>query len=134
MARIKHVGVRLTAAEFLRVALAAEASDIRPAARLCHLPIRVVDPPAEAPTRFQAPPPASPGSSLTRLTRTVGTRFTDRHFAALSEHALACGLPVAATGWPASSESARRPTPRSSRPLSSRASPALRLVRKKSSR
>jgi Bacterial mobilisation protein (MobC) len=93
MARIKHVGVRLTAAEFVRVALAADALDMRPAAWVRHQAIRAADPAAAAPARFHAPAPASPEA---KLTRTAGTRFTDQQFSALAAHALACGLPLAA--------------------------------------
>ncbi len=96
MARIKHVGVRLTAAEFLRVALAAEALDMRPAAWVRHQAIRAALSTSEPPASCRTPAPASTEDALARLTRTAGTRFTDRQFAALAEHALACGLPVAA--------------------------------------
>jgi hypothetical protein len=93
MARIKHVGVRLSAAEFLRVALAAKALNMRPATWVRHQAIRAADPTSEPPAPFHAPPPPSPEA---KLSRTAATRFTDQQFEALAAHALACAVPIAA--------------------------------------
>jgi hypothetical protein len=91
MARQKHIGVRLSDEEFLRLAAVAALASMRPAAWLRYMALRSF---AVAPAPV-SPPPAAP-SPPAILTRTTGTRFTAEQHDLLAERAEACGLPVAA--------------------------------------
>jgi hypothetical protein len=93
VARIKLLGVRFSAGEFVRIAVAANALGIRPTAWVRHKVLCALDGKPELPARFQAPPAAKPPA---RLTRTAGTRFTEPQFEALAAHARACGLTTTA--------------------------------------
>jgi Bacterial mobilisation protein (MobC) len=91
--RIKHLSIRVSAGEFLRLAAAADALAMTPTAWVRHQALCAADgaPPTTAP--FKPPPPQSPPA---KLTRTAGTRSSDEQFAAIEEHARACGLTVTA--------------------------------------
>jgi hypothetical protein len=93
VARIKHLGVRLSAAEFLRVASAAEAASMNPAAWVRLAALRAADGASAPSAQFSVPPLATPPE---RLTQPAHTRFTDEQMEALASHAYACGLPVSA--------------------------------------
>jgi hypothetical protein len=91
MARQKHIGVRLSDEEFLRLAAVAALASMSPAAWLRYMALRsfaATPPPV-------APPPAAP-SPPAALSRTTGTRFTSEQHDSIAERAEACGLPVAA--------------------------------------
>jgi hypothetical protein len=89
VARIKQLGLRLSAGEFLRLAAAAEAAAMTPTAWVRHQALRAAEGISDPAAPFQPPPPQSPPA---KLTRTAGTRFTQEQFEALDEHARACGL------------------------------------------
>jgi hypothetical protein len=93
VARIKLLGVRFSAGEYLRITSAAETSGLLPVAWIRSQALRALDLQAPAPARFEPPPQATPAA---RLTHTASTRFTEDQFKALGDHARACGLPVAA--------------------------------------
>jgi mobilization protein NikA len=93
VARIKLLGVRFSAGEFVRISASADALGMTPTAWVRHQALCSLDgKPGPAP-RFQAPPAADPPA---KLTRTAGTRFSEEQFEALSAHARACGLTVTA--------------------------------------
>lgn len=93
MQRLKHLGVRLSADEFLRVAVAAAAAAMPPSAWVRLVALSTADDAKEPAT----PPHASPsGAPSAKLTHTAGTRFTEEQFEALDAYARSCGLPVAA--------------------------------------
>lgn len=93
MPRIKHLSVRVSAGEFLRLAAAAELAAMTPTAWVRHQALRTADGVSTPPPPFRPPPLQSPPA---KLTRTAGTRFTEDQFEALEEHARACGLTVTA--------------------------------------
>lgn len=93
MARIKLLGVRFSAGEFVRISASADALGMTPTAWVRHQALCSLDGKPEPAPRFQAPPVADPPA---KLTRTAGTRFSEEHFEALSAHARACGLTVTA--------------------------------------
>jgi hypothetical protein len=93
MQRIKHLSIRVSAGEFLRLAAAADALAMTPTAWVRHQALCAADGASPSPAPFKPPPPQSPPA---KLARTAGTRFSDEQFAALEEHARACGLTVTA--------------------------------------
>lgn len=93
MARLKLLGVRFSAGEFLHISASAEALGLTPTAWVRHQALRAAEGKPEPSARFVAPPNASPSA---KLTHTAGTRFTEEQFEALSLHANACGLTVTA--------------------------------------
>ncbi len=93
MARIKLLGVRFSAGEFVRISASADALGMTPTAWVRHQALCSLDGKPEPAPQFQAPPAADPPA---KLTRTAGTRFSEEHFEALSAHARACGLTVTA--------------------------------------
>jgi len=93
VARIKLLGVRFSAGEFVRISASADALGMTPTAWVRHQALCSLDGKPEPQLRFQAPPATDPPA---KLTRTAGTRFSEEHFEALSAHARACGLTVTA--------------------------------------
>ena len=93
MARIKLLGVRFTAGEFVQISDSADALGITPTAWVRHQALCALNGKPDPPARFHAPPAADPPA---KLTRTAGTRFTEEQFVALDAHARACGLTVTA--------------------------------------
>jgi hypothetical protein len=93
MARIKLLGVRFSAGEYVRIAELADALGITPTAWVRHQALCAIAGKRDLPARFQAPPAADPP---TKLTRTAGTRFTEEQFEALESYACQCGLTVTA--------------------------------------
>src|ERR1700680_1768477 len=93
VARIKLLGVRFTAGEFLRIAGAAEASRLPPVAWIRHQALRAAEGPQEHLAELRLPALTSPPP---KLTHTAATRFTEEQFEALVDYARACGLPLAA--------------------------------------
>jgi hypothetical protein len=93
VARIKQLNVRVSAAEFVRLAAAAEALAMTPTAWVRHQALRAVDDTSRPSAPFHAPPPQSPPA---KLTRTAGTRFTEAQFEALDHYARDCGLTLTA--------------------------------------
>jgi hypothetical protein len=94
VARIKLLGVRFSAGEFVRIAAAADALGITPTAWVRHQVLCALDgKQPQLPARFQAPPATSPPA---KLAKTAGTRFTETQFEALGAHARACGLTTTA--------------------------------------
>src|SRR5579864_898014 len=91
--RIKLLGVRFSAGEFVRIVESADALGMTPTACVRHQALRAIDGAPTPPARFQPPPHANPPA---RLTHTAGTRFSEAQFEALSAHARACGLTVTA--------------------------------------
>jgi hypothetical protein len=89
VARIKQLGVRFSASEFVRIAEAAAAFGMTPTAWLRHQGLSALNGKQDPPGRFNVPPAAYPPA---KLTRTAGTRFTEEQFEALVAHAIACGL------------------------------------------
>jgi hypothetical protein len=92
MARIKLLGVRFSAAEFLLVAAAAEAAGLHPVAWLRRHAIQAAATKPDPAPSSSPPPPAG----AAKLGRTVATRLTAEQYAVLEERAEACGLPIAA--------------------------------------
>ena len=93
MQRIKHLSIRVSVGEFLRLAAAADALGMTPTAWVRHQALCAADDAPSSPAPFKPPPPQSPPANLAR---TAGTRFSEEQFAALEEHARACGLTVTA--------------------------------------
>jgi len=93
VARIKLLGVRFSAGEFVRISASADALGMTPTAWVRHQALCVLNGKPEPAARFQAPPTTDPPA---KLTRTAGTRFTAEQFVALAFHANACGLTVTA--------------------------------------
>jgi len=93
VARVKLLGVRFTAGEFLRIAGAAEASRLPPVAWIRHQALRAAESTQDPLPELRLPPPASPPP---KLTHTAATRFTEEQFEALVDYSRACGLPLAA--------------------------------------
>jgi Mobilization protein NikA len=92
VARIKLVGVRLTAGEFVRIAAAAEGAGLPLVSWIRNQALRAVDLQTSPPAPFEPPLRSKPADLLTH---TASTRFTEGQFLALDEHARACGLTVA---------------------------------------
>jgi Mobilization protein NikA len=93
VARIKLLGVRFSAGEFVRLSAWADAQGLTPTAWVRHQALSAINGKPEPPARFQAPPTAD---SPAKLTRTAGTRFSEEQLEALAAHANACGLTVTA--------------------------------------
>jgi hypothetical protein len=93
MARIKLIGVRFSAGEFVRISALADALGMTSTAWVRHQALRAAEGKPEPPARFHAPPATG---CPARLTHTAGTRFTEEQFEALDAHAKACGLTVTA--------------------------------------
>jgi hypothetical protein len=91
--RIKLLGVRFSAGEFVQISESADALGITPTAWVRHQALCALDGKPDPPARFHAPPAADPPA---RLTHSAGTRFTEEQFEALGAHARACGLTVTA--------------------------------------
>jgi Bacterial mobilisation protein (MobC) len=92
MARIKLLSVRLSAGEFLRVCLAAEASSMAPASWIRRQALRAAEGTQEPLFELRLPALTSPPPKLTHI---ASTRFTEEQFEALVDYARACGLPLA---------------------------------------
>ena len=88
-ARIKLLGVRFSAGEFVQIAASADALEMTPTAWVRHQALCALNGKADPPARFHPPLATDPPA---RLTRTAGTRFTDEQFEALVDYARACGL------------------------------------------
>ena len=88
-ARIKLLGVRFSAGEFVQIAASADALEMTPTAWVRHQALCALNGKADLPARFHPPPATDPPA---RLTRTAGTRFSDEQFEALVDYARACGL------------------------------------------
>jgi predicted DNA-binding protein len=86
--KTRQLGVRFSDEDFLRIAAAAQATQMTPTAWLRLQALRSLDGFREIPT--WKPPPAT---VTTKLTHTAGTRFTREQMEALRAHARACGLP-----------------------------------------
>ena len=91
--RIKVLGVRVTAGEFLSIVAAAGDAGMQPVAWVRHLVHCALDGKTEIPDRFYAPPPETPPA---KLTRSAGTRFSEEQFEKIDFHSRACGLPISA--------------------------------------
>jgi hypothetical protein len=93
MARIKLIGVRFSAGEFVRISALADALGMTTTAWVRHQALRAAESKPEPSARFHAPPATG---SPAKLTHTAGTRFSEEQFTALDAHANACGLTVTA--------------------------------------
>jgi hypothetical protein len=93
VARIKLLGVRFSAREFVRIVESADALGMTPTAWVRHQALRAIDGGQAPPASFQPPPYTDLPA---KLTRTAGTRFSEAQFEALRAHARACGLTVTA--------------------------------------
>ncbi|HVR11771.1 MAG TPA: hypothetical protein VMW75_27260 [Thermoanaerobaculia bacterium] len=91
MAWIKKLYVPLSSSELVRLAAAAEAAAMPVAAWVRHQALLVVD---AARKPLPLSPAALPERPPSKLTRRVGTYFTEEQFEVLGEHARACGLTV----------------------------------------
>lgn len=89
MARIKQLGVRFSAGEFIQISAAADAAGLTPTAWVRHQALRSLEGKPEPAKHFTCEPT---GSAPAKLTHTAGTRFTEEQFEALEAHAIACGL------------------------------------------
>lgn len=88
-ARVKLLGVRFTAGEFVEIAAAADTLGMTPTAWVRHQALRALSGKSEWPTWIPPSPTTEPSA---RLIRTAGTRFTETQMVALEAHSRACGL------------------------------------------
>ena len=91
MARIKVLGVRVSAGEFLQIVAAAEDAGMQPVAWVRRQVLGASEGKAEIPERFYPPPPESPPA---KFSRSAGVRFTEEQLGAIQTHSRACGLTV----------------------------------------
>jgi hypothetical protein len=87
--RVKLLGVRFTAGEFVEIAAAADALGMTSTAWVRHQALRALDGRSEWPAWIPPSPTTEPPA---KLTRTAGTRFTETQMVAHVAHSRACGL------------------------------------------
>jgi hypothetical protein len=93
VAKIKIIGVRLTAGEFIEICLAAKTSALAPSTWIRRQALRAAEVASTPLNAFRPPSPVSPPPNLTH---TAATRFTEEQFEAIDAYARDCGLPLAA--------------------------------------
>jgi hypothetical protein len=94
MARIKLLGVRFSAGEFVRIWTSAEAQDMTPTAWVRHQALLALEGNTEPPAWKSYP--SSSGGASEKLTHTAAVRLTAEQFEALAIHTRRCRLTISA--------------------------------------